>query len=123
MPFSVRFVPEADLVVATCSGTLQLNDATLGVTVLWDNPEWKGKPVVWDLRSAQLDVRGSEVGEIAKYILEHQPAIPPPRVAFVTDRDVDYGLVRMFQVFRRHPSTQVEVFRDYDEAISWARSS
>jgi hypothetical protein len=123
MQFTVRYEPETDLVVATCSGTLKMYDARLGVTVLWDNPEWSGKPVLWDLRSAHLDVRGSEVGEIAKYILAHQPAIPPPRVAFVTERDVDYGLVRMFQVFRRHPSTQVEVFRDYDEAISWVRST
>jgi len=123
MPFSVRFEPDADLVVATCSGTLKMNDARLAAAVLWDNPEWSGKPVIWDLRSAQLDVRGSEVREIAKFILERQPAIPPSRVAFVTGRDVDFDLVRMFQVIRQHPSTQVEVFRDYEEAISWARST
>jgi hypothetical protein len=123
MPFTVHFVPEADLVVATCSGIVKMNDATLGAVVVWDNPEWSGKPVLWDLRSAQLDVRDEEVREMAKYILEHQPAIPPPRVAFVIARDVDFGLVRMFQALREHPSTQVEVFRDYDEAISWARSA
>jgi hypothetical protein len=123
MPFSVRFEPETDLVVATCSGTVTLNDARLGATVVWDNPEWSGKPVVWDLRSAHLDVSGPEVRQIAEYILGHQPAIPPSRVAFVTDRDVDLSLVRMFQAIRQHPSTQVEVFRDYEEAISWARSA
>jgi hypothetical protein len=123
MLFTVRFEPETDLVVATCSGILEMNDAKLGATVLWDNPEWSGKPVLWDLRSAQLDVRGSEVGEIAKYILKHQPAIPPPKVAFVTARDVDFDLVRMFQAVREHPSTQVKVFRDYEEAISWVRSA
>ena len=123
MPFSVRFEPETDLVVATCSGIVKMDDATLGAVVVWDNPEWSGKPVLWDLRSAQLDVRGEEVREMAKYILAHQPAIPPPRVAFVTARDVDFGLVRMFQAVREHPSTLVGVFRDYDEAISWARST
>jgi hypothetical protein len=41
----------------------------------------------------------------------------------VTARDVDFGLVRMFQVIRQHPSTQVQVFRDYEEAVSWARSA
>jgi hypothetical protein len=123
MPFSVRFEPETDLVVATCSGIVKMDDATLGAVVVWDNPEWSGKPVLWDLRSAQLDVRGEEVREMAKYILAHQPAIPPPKVAFVTARDVDFGLVRMFQAVREHPSTLVGVFRDYDEAISWARST
>ena len=123
MPFSIFFESQADLVVATCSGTVQMNDATLGAVVMWDNPEWSGKPIVWDLRSARLDVRGSEVREIADYILKHQPTIPPPKVAFVTARDVDFGLARMFQTIRQHPDTQVEVFRDYEEAVSWARSA
>ena len=123
MPCSMRFEPETDLVIATCSGSLNVNDARMGATVVWDHPEWSGKPVVWDFRSAHLDVRGPEVREIAEFILNHQPATPPSRVAFVTARDVDFALVRMFQVIRQHPSTQVQVFRDYEEAVSWARSA
>ena len=121
MPFSLHFDPESDLVIATCSGSLGLSDAREGAAAVWENPEWSGKPVVWDFRLAQLDVRVPEVREIARFILERQPAIPPPRVAFVTARDVDFGLARMFQVLREHPSTQVQVFRDYEEAVSWAR--
>jgi len=77
---------------------------------------------VWDLRSAQLDVQGADVEEVARFILQRQPKTPPPRVAFVTGRDVDYGLMRMYQVYRNHPSTEVHIFRDYEEAVSWARS-
>jgi len=122
MPFSLSFEPEKGLVIAVCSGALNVHDALMGVAVFWNSPEWSGMPVVWDLRTAQLDIKGTDVQEIARFVLQRQPETPSPRVAFVTGRDVDYGLARMFQVYRQHPSTQVRVFRDYEEAVSWART-
>ena len=122
MPFSLRLEPESGLVIATCSGPLAVHDALMGVAVFWNSPEWRGMPVVWDLRSAQLDIEGAHVQEMARFVLQRQPKNPSPRVAFVTGRDVDYGLARMFQVYRQHPATQVRVFRDYEEAVSWART-
>jgi hypothetical protein len=43
-------------------------------------------------------------------------------VAFVTGRDPDFGLARMYEMLSEQPSTEVRVFRDYDEAVAWARS-
>jgi hypothetical protein len=123
MPFSMKTDPATGIVIATCSGSLGLGDARDGATALWENPQWSGQAVVWDFRDAQLDMSSGNVREIAKFVLDHQPASPPPRVAFVTGRDVDFGLVRMFEVFRAHPATEVRTFRDYDEAVSWASSS
>jgi hypothetical protein len=122
MPFSLCFDPENGLVIATCSGSLGVSDAREGAEMFWNKPEWSGRSVVWDFRTAQLDVRGADVQEVARFILERQPETPPPRVAFVTGRDVDFGLMRMFQVYRQHPATQIRVFRDYEEAVSWART-
>jgi len=122
MPFSLRLEPETGIVIATCSGDLGLNDAKGGAAAYWENPECSGRPVVWDFRSAHLNVVASEVREIARFILERQPPTPPSKVAFVTASDADFGLGRMFEMVREHPSTQVRIFRDYDEAVSWART-
>lgn len=122
MPVSLSFDSENGIVVAICTGTLRAHDAKEAAAVFWSDLKWSGKPVVWDFRSAELDVRGTDVQEIARFIIERQPKVPPPRVAFVAGRDVDYGLGRMYQVYRQHPATQVRIFRDYDEAVSWARS-
>lgn len=119
-PFSIRM--EAGVVLGVCSGPLGLNEAKEGAEAVWANPAWIGKPVVWDFRSAQLNVHAAEVREIARFILKHQPSHPPPKVAFVTARDVDFGFTRMFGGLREHPSTEVQTFRDYDKAVSWARS-
>jgi len=121
MPFSLRLEPETGIVIATCSGDLGLNDAKAGAAAFWEDPEFRGRPIVWDFRSAHLDVTASDVREIARFILERQPPTPPSKVAFVTTSDADFGLGRMFEMVREHPSTQVRVFRDYDEAVSWAR--
>ena len=122
MPFSLRLEPETGIVIATCSGDLGLNDAKGGAAAYWENPECSGRPVVWDFRSAHLNVVASEVREIARFILERQPPTPPSKVAFVTASDPDFGLGRMYEMVREHPSTQVRIFRDYDEAVSWART-
>lgn len=43
-------------------------------------------------------------------------------LALVVNSDVGYGMARMYMALteERHPNTQV--FRDYDEAVSWLKS-
>ena len=120
MAVSMRRDVATGVVIATCSGTLGVDDAKAGAGAVWNDPEWSGKPIVWDLRLAHLDVGAEDVREVARFVLERQPSTPPPKVGFVTARDVDFGLARMFEVFRQSPSTEVRIFRDFDEAMSWA---
>ncbi len=120
MPFSLRF--DTGIVIGSCSGVLDANEAKAGATAFWENPDWRGIPVVWDLRAAELKVAAPHVRELAQFILGAQPSPPPPKVAFVTGRDVDFGMIRMFEVFREHRATKVQAFRDYEEAVSWARA-
>ena len=119
---SIQIEPETGLAIATCSGVLRLSDATEGVAALWKSPGWIGRSAVWDFREAQFDLSSSDIREVAQFISRHQPATPPSRVAFVTKRDVDFGMARMFEVFREDSRTAFRVFRDYDEAVCWARS-
>ena len=122
MRVSIEIDPETGFAIATCSGVLRLNDAREAAARLWETAAWRGRSAVWDLRAAEVDVSSAETREIAKFILQHQPTPPPARIAFVTQRDVDFGMARMFQVFREDPGTAFRVFRDYEEAICWARS-
>jgi len=121
MTVSIRIESETGMAIATCSGVLRVSDAKASAAALWKAPGWSGDAVVWDFREAQFDFDRAGIREVADFVSSHQPATPPARVAWVTLRDLDFGLARMFEVFREDPRTDFRVFRDYDEAISWAR--
>ena len=121
MTISIQIEPETGVAIATCSGVLRRSDAQEGAATLWKTAGWLGKSVVWDFREAHFDVSSSDIREIAEFIRRYQPVTPPSRVAFVTPHDVDFGLARMFDVFREDSRTGFRVFRDYDEAVSWVR--
>jgi len=122
MSISLQLDPDSGVIVATCSGDLGIDDGKAAAADLWGKPEWSGRPVIWDFRQARLNVHAPQVRQFAQFVLQHQPMTPPYKVAMVTGRDVDFGLARMFEVFREHPSTEVRTFRDFSEAMSWARS-
>ncbi len=122
MPVSYHIEPETGVAIVTCSGELRARDAKEGASALWDNPDWNGKSVVWDFRTAQFVLTSPEIQETADFILDNQPETPPERVAFVTGRDVDFGLARIFEAFRQDPRTDFRVLRDFEEALRWARA-
>ena len=119
---SIHIEPGTGMAIVTCSGVLRVSDAKESAAALWKTPGWLGEAAVWDFREAEFDVSSSDIHEVAQFISNHQPATPPARVAWVTPRDVDFGLARMFEVFREDPRTVFRVFRDDEEAVSWARS-
>lgn len=122
MTISIRIEPETGMAIATCSGALGLSDARDGASALWNAPGWLGQSAVWDFREATFSLSTSEIREVAAFITSRQPTKPPARIAFVTTRDVDFGLSRMFEVHRADPRTEFQVFRDYEKALNWARS-
>lgn len=122
MTISIQIEPKTGIAIATCSGILGLSDAREGAAALWKAPDWPGKSAVWDFREAQFDLSYSDTQKIAHFILHQQPATPPSKIAFVTQRDVDFGMARVFEVYRDDPHTAFRVFRDYEEAICWAGS-
>ena len=83
----------------------------------------EGLAIVWDFRNAQLDTSGADAFELAQFVNTQQPAPAPLRVAIVTSRDVDYGMARIFGAYRERSATDVQVFRDLDTAVEWARAA
>lgn len=120
MPVSISVDPESGIAVATARGVLRLEDAQEAASALWATRGWSGRSAVWDFREAEFDVSSRDTREIAEFILRSQPTPPPERIAFVTPRNADFGMARMFEVFREDPKTAFRVFREFEEAMSWA---
>ena len=119
VPVSIQIETGSGIAIVTCTGELRASEAKEDVVALWNDNDWAGKAAVWDFREAQFVISSPEVQELADFVLTNQPA-PPEKVAFVTGRDVDFGLARMFEAFRSDPRTAFKVFRDFDAALRWA---
>jgi hypothetical protein len=79
----------------------------------------KGMGRLWDFRDAELSSLDSEtITEMAQYSLRFPQGINDVKVAFVTDRDLEYGLSRMFELSSK-AMTPIRVFRAMDEAEKW----
>lgn len=122
MAVPIRIEPDTGMAIGAGSGILRLDDAVESAASLWSTPGWRGRSVVWDFREARFDISPADAKKAAEFILQRQPSPPPARVAFVTGREVDFGMARVFEVHRRHAATEFRVFRDYDAAVTWARS-
>ncbi len=121
MPFSIDIEPETGFATITCSGTLTIRDAREALSALWNTPEWSRRAAVWDFRASRFDITPAQAREIAGHVLRGQPSPAASRVAFVVGSDADFGLARVFEVFRADPRTAFRVFRDYPEAVIWTR--
>ena len=79
----------------------------------------KGMGRLWDLRDADSSSLDSVIiTEMAQYSLKFPPGINDVKVAFVTSRDIEYGLSRMFEMSSK-AKTPIRVFRAMDEAEKW----
>jgi hypothetical protein len=122
MPFFIRTAKDAEMAISTCSGELRLGDAKTAVAAFWNAPAKPGQSGIGDFRDARFERSTSDVRTLAEFVLQNQPTTPPKKIAFVTTRDADFGMARMFEVFRQEARTEFRVFRNYDEAITWAQS-
>jgi hypothetical protein len=79
----------------------------------------KGMGRLWDFRDADLSSMDTEsIIEMAQYSLRFPPGINDVKVAFVTSRDLEFGLSRMFEISSK-AVTPIRVFRAMDEAEEW----
>jgi len=79
----------------------------------------KGMGRLWDFRDADLSSLESEtVIEMVQYSIKFPSGINDVKVAFVTSRDFEYGLSRMFEL-SSESKTPINVFRSMDEAEKW----
>jgi len=82
----------------------------------------KGMGRVWDFREADLSaLDAGTVTEMAQYSTRFPPGINDVKVAFVTGRDLEYGLSRMFEMASKS-ATPIRVFRSMDDARDWMKN-
>ncbi len=112
--------------------------AGIATIILAGEPEWRdvaaafdrvlgdvdfepGMGTLWDLRDASMHaLSGADVRRIVAHAGRHRERRGRGRVALVVERDIDFGMARMFELFAAEQlPTPVMVFRNVGDARRW----
>lgn len=109
------------VVVGTGSGRLTLEEIREAAETVWTAFEGPRIRVLWDLRDAQFTLSLDDIRALAEYAKQNSP-FSQLRMAFVVARDLEFGLVRMFEAHREAENARTAVFRDRQQALGWLAS-
>ncbi len=118
MPVTYRIDVAAGIVYSEAHGRVTDDDLVDHQSRLQSDPDFRP-----DLRQL-FDFRGVEAVEVTTHgirrLAERQRFGPGSKRAFVTSREVVYGLARMYQAMTDPAPGLVEIFRDdMDQARKW----
>jgi hypothetical protein len=77
--------------------------------------------IVWDLRTAHFDLAAQEIRELAEFAATMAPSSGEIRSAYVVSSDLEFGLLRIFEMVRESDGVHTLVTRDLQSAIDWLR--
>ena len=119
MPISYRIDAERSLVVTTAQGVLTDGDILTMKRQLSADPGFKeGMRELSDVRSiTDLQVTPAGVQKMAG--LDSIATPDDYKLAIVVGENVVFGMARMYQSLTERNLPHIQVFRDYDAAVSW----
>jgi hypothetical protein len=111
--------PRTGVGTSRFAGELQLADLQRCARELWAHPDFAREAFLWDMREARLTLTGSEIRELADFMKIEGVLDNPARMAFLVSGDLEFGLIRMFEVHRAEAGLDIRVFRDHPAAVAW----
>ena len=77
---------------------------------------------LWDFRDADLSsISSSTIRAMTRHPQKYPNGIGNVKVAFVTSRDLEYGLTNVFK-FSSEAATPINLYRSIEEAEAWLSS-
>lgn len=122
---SIHVDGTAGVVTITLQGELAWHDLAAAFDQVLDHADFApGMNTLWDLRSARMHaLSAADVRRIVAHAGRRRERRGRGRVAIVAERDIDYGMSRMFELFAAEQlPTPVMVFRDVEDAKRWFES-
>jgi len=117
---------KAGVIVRTVIGDLTLEEFKSSFDAALTHPDFqKNMPVIWDFRNADLSkIFKQDLDQIANHIKSHAENRGANfRVALVASRDLEYGVLRMYEAIGYDLPLHIRVFRRFEEAKEWASES
>jgi len=130
VPIKTEFDAGSGLTIHRAEGVLSFADVVQALETFYGDPELPER-VLWDGRGATIrELSSDELRELAVYPGRLRGDRLRPRGgkrAILTATDLDYGLSRIIDMVKESAGSdlpyELRVFRSYDEAVAWLRST
>jgi len=119
MPIEYEIV--SGIIVSKCSGVVTGRDIRNVIASYVDNGE-AARPhrEIFDVRDVgSYEINGNDVRLVVEYVRTTGDRFKGGKVAYVANRDMPYGMGRMFSFFAEDLGIEIQVFRDMNDACSW----
>lgn len=117
----MQFGAHPDRVVVRMEGKLTFEEVANAYRSMLDHPEFRpGMQALWRFENVEGPGLSSE--EIRNVVSIQKDTISrrgPTRVAIYVERDLDFGIVRVYEALMGSVHIDVRGFRDLDEATRW----
>ena len=124
MSISTEIDGESGLRIHVVTGQLTMEDLVSSLEKVYSMPDYDpGMRVLWDLREADLSSFVSpQVQQVRDFVGSNWGTEAKNYAAMVVSSEESFGLMRMYEFYVEQKSgNEVQVFRDYDEALSWIK--
>lgn len=105
-------------VCVTIDGDATVGDIIDALDNIRPNGNYISKRRLWDFRKSRFDFSAQALQQISGYARKADLS-PGSRVAMLVDGDLSFGVSMMYRAFRESQYTDVRVFRNKADAISW----
>lgn len=122
MKYDISSDHNRSIFMITLTGKFDINDLEECYQTFLDHPEWQpGTDILWDTRKCMSDhLTAVDIQLIGKMTNKYKERRGPGLAAWVVDREVDFGLGRMFEMINEGKTVyDFKVFRKFSEAEEW----
>jgi hypothetical protein len=122
MPILRSFDNKRNLVTLACSGAIAKGGIREAYCEMLDDPAFRpGANILWDFRGARGEPPSEQqIIDYVAMVKENQMKRGSNyKVAMIVDKDLHYGLIRMFQAYADTLPFEVMSFSTEDDAYRW----
>ena len=113
---------ERNLRIHCVTGALTFDELVNTLKEIYSAPDFDpDMNSLWDLREADVSTfETPDIQNLKNFVGKHWGTKGKSKSAIVVSRDLDFGLSRMYEFYlQAKSSSEVQVFREYDEALKW----
>lgn len=122
MPIEVSYEAGLDALMIQCTGTVVYKDMPVLGNQILSHPDFrKNISQIFDVTQGVLELSTEDLKQVATDFSQIAKILGMNRkLALVVSRDVDFGMMRMYEVFfQPGPHVKIMSFRSMDKAKQW----